>query len=384
MSNSNRSIQLAGLGAILAASVMLYLQRQRNRASQSKSNPSPKSSDDIGNDNELSYYQNLGISTASLPPHILRNIAKELRRKSKAEFLSMKSPMYDNVFMLDPDRNLMCTISLKKAKWYVRKGIAEWTSPIIAGDKLDDADKYIRLLFQPNGGKGTNCTSDKSDSERLYLQTPKQNICVSCGSNGHHMRHYIVPYSYRSLFPDEYKSHMSHDIVILCPDCHLNIDTATKRRMNQLEGELRDELNKSSTDGYDYWCSPVIEDTYLYHVRSCAIALVKWRENMPVEKVASHEREVREFLAGRQQNGIIDEDAPLTKAQLQSVCGVNYRIKNDEYIPGSELVVQSLNCDGDKIEAFIKEWRRHFINVVRPGFMPRGWSVDNPVICGRS
>jgi hypothetical protein len=62
---------------------------------------------------------------------------------------------------------------------------------------------------------------------------------------------------------------------------------------------------------------------------------MKWRENMPVEKVASHEKEVCEFLAARQHNGVIDKDVPLTKAQLQIVCGVNHRIKNNEYIPGS-------------------------------------------------
>lgn len=137
----------------------------------------------------------------------------------------MKSPMYDNVFMSDPDGNLMCTISLKKAKWYVGKGIAEWYRASSCKGGKDEDDAYIRLLFQPNNGKSNNSSSknaSKSDSESTYLQSPKLNICVSCGSDGYHMRHYIVPYSYRSGLPEEYKSHMSHDIVIVCPECHVS------------------------------------------------------------------------------------------------------------------------------------------------------------------
>lgn len=383
-------MQLVGIGAIFAASAVILLHIRRRR--QSRQFTASRGGSTLGSRLDVD-----AMISCTLPPHVLRKISKERRRKSKMELLSMKSPMYDNVFMLDPERNVMCTISLKKAKWYVNKGIAEWSSrPHHGNDSGNDNDneKCIRLLFEPNAGRGVSVAS-KTHSETIFLRAPKQNVCVSCGSGGHHMRHYIVPYSYRTLLPEEYKSHMSHDIVILCPDCHLHIDRETKLRMNQIEHELRDTLTRTANDGYDYWCSPVIDDTHLYHVRSCAIALVKWRDQIPKEAVQSHEEVVRQYLAtvdsykdnqtdASRQGDTHDKERPLTKSQLQTVCAINFQIKNPDYITGSELVVKSLDSNPEKIELFIKQWRQHFVDTVHPKFMPKGWSVENPVVSGRT
>jgi hypothetical protein len=396
--SDSRSKSIASGAALFAAAVIslahFYRRRRRN-----DDNARSRENNDISrhqlkplNDNDISFYQTLNTSETNLPPHILREIEKERRRKSKEELLSMKSPMYDNVFSLDPDGKLMCTISMKKARWYIRKGIAEWCDKDGVKIALDETDaggtascndgvdaRYIRLLFKPKGGNHQT----EGSLENLYLRTPKQNVCVSCGDDGHHMRHFIVPYSYRNLLTDEYKSHMSHDIVILCPTCHVNCEKMSKKRMRQMEDELR-----SKRPG-DICCSPVIDDQHLHHVRSCAIALVKWKKNMPHEKVESHERVVREYLASiatraDSKDSLLNKEEELTKFQLQSACGVNYRVKNPEYVSGSELVVQSMNGDPKTIEQFIVGWRNHFVDTVRPKFMPLGWSVDSPVVCGRN
>ncbi|KAL7460480.1 hypothetical protein ACHAXS_002801 [Conticribra weissflogii] len=344
------------------------------------------------------------ISEVNLPPHIRREIEKERRFEAKKELISMKSPMYDNVFMLDNDREPMCTISLKKARWYVRKGIAEWSSFQDHGnrntrDELEEA-KCIRLLFEPSGGNYQNTGTP----ENLYLKSAKQNVCVACGSTDHHMRHYIVPYAYRTLLPDQYKTHMSHDIVILCPECHVSCEKLSKAKMKSMEDALRDDLSKEV--GNVAFCPPVIDDADLHHVRSCAIALARWRDTMPEDKIEAHEKVVRGYLAGivkvrcsgktevhdkiiiegeaeAHKKKILDKSVPLTKEQLQKACSVNYRVKNPQYISGSELVVQSLNGDAKKIEKFVVDWRKHFIDTVNPKFMPVGWCIDNPVVCGR-
>ncbi len=36
--------------------------------------------------------------------------------------------MYDNVLMLSQNHMPTCTISTKKARWYVKKGLVEWAT----------------------------------------------------------------------------------------------------------------------------------------------------------------------------------------------------------------------------------------------------------------
>eukprot|EP00986_Skeletonema_menzelii_P013320 scaffold7658_cov140-Skeletonema_menzelii.AAC.10 len=385
VSSTNTTLKAAALsvGAAAALGVIFLLHSRtfsKKRKQQSKANDVKKKEQERTSPDTTttSFYNQLGISEEDLPDHIRRDIHKQRKRKSKEAMISMKTPMYDNIHMLDENREPICTISMKKAKWYIRKNIGEWTTAKEGSVLAKEKDvKCIRLLFTHNGAKETEET--KKSSEKLYLRSTKQNICVCCGSDGHHIRHYIVPYAYRSLLPDDYKSHMSHDIVILCPDCHVRCERSTKKRMKRMETDLRMKMTQA-----DAFCSPVIEDAHLYHVRSCAIALVKWKDTIPEEKVFEYETTVRSYLAECCKNEteremILTGDEPLTKAQLQKACSVKYRVKNPRFVPGSEVVVRSLDDDRKKIEEFIVDWRKHFIAVVDPKYMPTGWRVDNPV-----
>eukprot|EP00571_Detonula_confervacea_P012576 CAMPEP_0172311160 /NCGR_PEP_ID=MMETSP1058-20130122/13996_1 /TAXON_ID=83371 /ORGANISM="Detonula confervacea, Strain CCMP 353" /LENGTH=399 /DNA_ID=CAMNT_0013024249 /DNA_START=94 /DNA_END=1290 /DNA_ORIENTATION=+ len=386
--NSSRATQsMIAIGTVIAAATSIYIIHRTHR--RKRQSPLEK---DIGkdsdasdtNDKENDFYEQLGISEENLPTHIQREIHKERKRKAKVELLSMKTPMYDNIYMLDTNREPMCTISMKKARWYLKKGIAEWSSfkndeGIIYGsdNNTDEEVKCIRLLFDHNG---SDSKTEAEAPETLYLRSEKQNICVCCGDDGHHIRHYIVPYSYRTQLPDEYKSHMSHDIVILCPDCHLDCEKHSKGRMKAMESDLRAKM------GEDAYVRPVIDDPHLGHIRSCAIALVKWKGDMPTEKVERYEQVVLEYLASickkdEERDALLSGKEVLTKSQLQKACGVKYRVKNPNFVQGAEVVVQSLK-DAKSVEEFIIDWRKHFIATVNPQHMPTGWRIDNPVVCG--
>jgi len=372
-----------GILVIAATSMYMYLLQSRRRK-QRDDPKTPSVSTGKSEEEGNTFYAQLGIAEEHLPTHIQREIHKERKRRAKVELISMKSPMYDNVYMLDSNKELMCTISMKKARWYTKKGIAKWSS-FKEGDHPTASDaaeggevKCIRLLFQHNGA---SADSKKFSPESLYLRSPKENVCVQCGADGHHIRHYIVPYAYRALLPEEYKAHMSHDIVILCPDCHLACERPTKRRMKETEREARARAGGRARDA-----APTIENPRLHRVRGCAIALAKWKDHMPAEKVESYERDVRAHLAGRcegeeEKAALLRGEEALTKKQLQQACSVNYRVRNPQYVPGAEVVVSSLK-DAKSIEDFIIDWRKYFISTFNPRRMPTGWRVDNPVACG--
>lgn len=277
----------------------------------------------------------------NVPSHLRRELLKEQRRQEKIPDLARKSPMYDNILMMDPNGKLLATISKKKASWYVRKQLAQWSTP----------DTSIQLTFTP-----------KAHSGRTYEKTVKSNICVACGSDGFHMRHYVVPYAYRSRLPKRYKTHLSHDVVILCPDCHLHCEHETQLQMSELE-DCRPKKCRSAS----------FVDAHLHRVKSAALALLRWKHKLPQKKIDEYDTLVRAHL------NISSHTEELSDKQLQEASNVEYRIANTNYIAGPEFVIRSLNNNDDKIEKFIQDWRQHFVDTVQPRFLPEGWSIDAPV-----
>jgi len=95
-----------------------------------------------------------------------------------------------------PDGQLLSYIDLKKAKWYVEKGLAT----------MDSEDPLtIKLKFDP---KNRNDLLDKhlhhlyADS---FYQENRINQCVTCGITKDFARYHIIPAVYRTHFPDSLK-----------------------------------------------------------------------------------------------------------------------------------------------------------------------------------
>lgn len=285
--------------------------------------------------------------TTDVPTHVKRLLHKERRRKDSVRFLAMKKPMYDNIEMYAPNGELLCTIATKKANWYVRKELANWMVE----------SKSIQLFFEPKA---------KSPSPNVYNQSHKKNICVVCGDSNKFMRHYVVPYCYRTLFPAKYKTHMPHDIVILCPDCHLYCEQSTQRRQKALEASLRKNPETAR---------PSFPDKHLYNIRSAALALSNHRSKLPPPKIEVYEGLVREHYG-------LGASDPLPDDLLGAATTIEITVPNPNYIPGPEIVVSQLANTAESLEEFILGWREHFLETMQPRFLQKGWDIDSAVHSG--
>uniref|UniRef100_A0A7S1BTQ8 HNH domain-containing protein n=1 Tax=Corethron hystrix TaxID=216773 RepID=A0A7S1BTQ8_9STRA len=326
------------------------------------------------------------------------------RREAKFAILAMKGAMYDNIFLHDTDGTLLCTISAKKCKWYLNRGLAE---------RFDDnEEKYetenekaqrIRLTFRSSVyNHKDNCTVSQRSLD-TYNKSLKYNVCVRCGSSQHLVRHYIVPYAYRALLPVRYKEHMSHDIVLLCGSCNVAISSKWQRRMNSMEKAEMLEHNLPQNQ----WkiCA------YRKRVLSSASAIFKentrGRGSLPNDVKDRHKEVILEFLASKDNeienileekiNPYYDTEVGVTVELCQSLLEeVDCKVENKGFVSGPELIVSKLHIteeskmDEDRDEYqkladqnvgnFVRGWRRLFIEEAVPRHMPTGWSVDSPVM----
>jgi hypothetical protein len=313
----------------------------------------------------------------------------------------MKKPAYDNIGMYDPDGIMLCTIGKKKANWYVQKRkLAVWKVP----------SKSIQLLFTPKSNNKNKSEGDdnsskheeegqhvlkfKSEGSILYNTAHKKNICVACGASDGLMRHYVVPYSYRRLLPTKFKSHLPHDVVLLCLDCHLVADHGgIQRREWTYERSYRTDSESAR---------PTIPNPHLRRVKSCAQALWKHRPKLPPDRLLKYEQVVADYLSSlpkqdeetegrhgiatttrqlRQNEPQTQQHEPLSNEVLQKLVVQTLETTdrpNPKYVPISVLVVNALETDTD-VTQFIKSWRQLFVETLQPRYLPTGWSVDSSV-----
>ena len=322
-----------------------------------------------------------------LPPHVERDLYKEQRRKRLIPFLTMKKPMYDNILMQDPDGNALSTISLKKANWYVNKNLADWIEQATESQEQSNKNNsqqeqsIIRLRFEPN-----RRVVDPDQAQ--YHVTAKANQCVVCGAGadqdqGHGIRHYVVPFCYRTLFPDEYKTHLSHDVVLMCIDCHVYAEQCSQRRRKQLEKAVQRADPTTAL--------PHIIDRHKQTVAKQALALLRRINQMPAARIAECQASVRDFhgLSSDDDNNNNNNNAPLSTELLQTTAAMSYTRPNPTYIASATLVVEPLLAaiyerhDDGPLAAFVRDWRTYFLQTSQPRYLPKGWSVDSAVHCDK-
>ena len=115
--------------------------------------------------------------------------------------IGSKNLSSENWKVYHPSGRHMFTCGEKKAIWYLDRDLAE-----------EIGKKKIRLTFVPKGN-GFEDNEEFGRSIRIVR-------CVVTGVKENLQRHHIVPYCYRTYFPEAYKSKNHHDVVLMNFEVH--------------------------------------------------------------------------------------------------------------------------------------------------------------------
>ncbi|XP_012575641.1 protein RRP6-like 3 isoform X2 [Cicer arietinum] len=223
----------------------------------------------------------------------LKNPKQHSRKASRNLFVkkfSCKSPVYHNCRIFANDGRLLCYCDRKKLEWYISRDLAKL---------IEEEPPAIMLLFEPKG-------RPEDEGNDFYIQS-KKNICVGCGEGSHYLRYRIIPSCYRIHFPEHLKSHRSHDIVLLCVDCHEVAHVAAEKYKRKLASEFVIPLyvrkvihpgQETENPNDEGGVSPL-------QLRTAAMALLRHGPRMPLDRREELTETVKRYYGGRE---ISEED----------------------------------------------------------------------------
>ncbi|KAH9290554.1 hypothetical protein KI387_034671, partial [Taxus chinensis] len=223
---------------------------------------------------------------------------KEASRAQFAQKFSCKSPVYHNCRIYANDGRLLCYCDRRKLDWYIRRDLAEL---------VQDDPPAVKLLFEPKG-------RPEDENNEFYIQS-KKNLCVGCGETNHYLRYRIIPSCYRMHFPEHLKSHRSHDIVLLCIDCHEIAHSAAEKYKRQIAAEFGIPLfakkvvdsgtNGNGNNEVEYVADGGERGVSPLQLRAAAIALMHHGSAMPKERREELVLVIKTYFGGKD---ITDED----------------------------------------------------------------------------
>lgn len=223
-----------------------------------------------------------------------RKNPKQYSRKASRDLFvqkfSCKSPVYHNCRIFANDGRLLCYCDRRKLDWYLSRDLAKL---------VDEEPPAIMLLFEPKG-------RPEDEDNDFYIHS-KKNICVGCGEGNHYLRYRIIPSCYRVHFPEHLKSHRSHDIVLLCVDCHEVAHAAAEKYKRKLAAEFGIPLYLRRVVHPSQKTEKQIEERGVspLQLRTAAMALLRHGPRMPLNRREELTEIIKRYY-GRKE--ISDED----------------------------------------------------------------------------
>ncbi|EPS68035.1 hypothetical protein M569_06735, partial [Genlisea aurea] len=344
--------------------------------------------------------RSISLANGSRPPKL---VAKRASRELFVQKFSCKSPVYHNCKIYADDGRLLCYCDRRKLEWYLNRSLAKL---------VEDDPPAIVLLFEPKG-------RPEDEDNDFYIQS-KKNICVGCGEGSHYLRYRIIPSCYRMHFPEHLKSHRSHDIVLLCVDCHEVAHAAAEKYKKRVAAEFGIPLFIRRVTETELFSTPEEEEEEatseetggvppLQQLRTAAMALLRHGPRMPSDRREKLLKVVSEYYGGSRDVS----DADLERALVIGMSPHERRkfAKKQRGFPFKHLETDPKKSDDDSVDVslrdepkqqsvlghgphgkqvvmhllkeygengiseFCRKWRRVFVEALRPRFLPAGWDV---------
>ncbi|KAK9151762.1 hypothetical protein Syun_010071 [Stephania yunnanensis] len=293
-------------------------------------------------------------NSLSVKPNVGKAV-KHLGRKASRELFvqkfSCKSPVYHNCRIYANDGRLLCYCDRRKLEWYVRRDLAKI---------VDNDPPAIMLLFEPKG-------RPEDEGNDFYIQS-KKNICVGCGEGNHYLRYRIIPSCYRTHFPEHLKSHRSHDIVLLCVDCHEIAHAEAEKHKREIAAKFAiplfvksvvDSRHSQVTSGTSVSVENLEEQGVSpLQLRTASMALIRHGPRMPTKRCEELMQVVMKYF-GKEE--ISEEDlekallvgmSPHEKRRLGKKRGLFYKHHSENTFEKNEAETDGLHTPAftDKLE----------------------------------
>lgn len=244
--------------------------------------------------------------------------------------------IYGNCKMFAPDGTLLCRCNEDRAKWYLDRDLAIVTE--------QSPNLSIKLTFEPKG---------KGQSGQPFYLADKENRCVVCGTEQNLTKHHCVPRCFRKCFPGEYKFHTSHDVVPVCVPCH--------EKYEPFAFELKEQIARDA--GFDNFHPRIAKDDPKNSIMKAANALRRYREQMPADRIAELEERLKDYYD-------VEE---VTEDIIDQAMAMDPLKRFSDIDNFSMAIVTQI----DDLDAFIRMWRQHFVDHMKPQFLHDHWSVDH-------
>jgi exonuclease 3'-5' domain-containing protein 2 len=265
----------------------------------------------------------------------------------------------ENWKVFHPNGRHMFTCGEKKAFWYLERDLAE-----LIGEKM------IQLTFDPKG-------NGFEDNEE-FGRSVRQARCVVSGVEDNLQRHHIVPYCYRTYFPEAFKSKNHHDVVLINHEKHSEYEQHAVEYKDEIAriygvktiGELNVEYTARLREaGKD-------SSILLNSIHSLFKSYGKMPQDIKMEKLHFISKETNIPYSVIERLSYIQMYKLYQLLREQHMRDVYvFKGQNRQYYDHGYHVAKKLDTE-EKIEDFVKLWRNHFIETMHPMFMPNGWSVD--------